>query len=225
MADDEKAQRFAIKAIKQAIAKKCIDAKNSSHNNTVPYGMIGRLVNEHKGRFEILTVRMVKNEMARFWKMEPKAKEVHPTIPPMATMPGDSDTEPETESDSETQSPTRGKSGRPKGSTEDAKEEKVTKYEDMLNAITNDYRVDRIELARNGCDNERLPKGRIEEIIDERKKEYGFEDRYVSHTTIWNRFKKKKIRCSWQRNRNSGSTLGSGTCRLTSYIGRYEQTS
>ena len=190
MAVNEKAQRFAIKAIKQAIAKKCIDAKNSSDNNKVPYGMIAKLVNEHKGRFENLTVQMVKNEMARFWKMEPKAKDVHPTIPPMATMLGDSDTEPETESDSETQSLTRGKPGRPKGSTQDAKEDKVIKFENMQNAITEDYRVGRIEAARNGCD--RLPKGRLEEIIYERQKEYGLDD-YVNPQTIRNRFDKDRF--------------------------------
>ena len=134
--------------------------------------------------------------MGRHWKKP----QIHSVLPPMNQMPeaedsDTSDTEPETESDSVAEAHTRGKSGRPKGSNENAKEEKVTKHEDMLNTTTNVYRVERIELVRNGSKIEILPKGRMEQIIDERKKEYeyGFEDSYVSPSTIFNRFAKKRF--------------------------------
>jgi hypothetical protein len=81
------------------------------------------------------------------------------------------------------------KAGRPKGSTMQKKKEDVNNYKDCVNAITKEYYN---KLTFHKENRQRLMKGLLEAIIEQKKEEFGVSDD-IRATTIRTRIRRGRL--------------------------------
>ena len=171
--------QIGLKFMGNAVLAQLIEAKKNN-NGKMPYGMIQRTVQENKDKFPGLTNIYIKNLLQSHGMKQKDASpersshiEVpetqHPPVPAPAPV------------------ETRNYGGRPKGTTRAEQNEKKVRGQNMVNAIALEYSSSKYEY-----ENDTLPRGLLDTIIEEKKDEYLLPNYAVSKNTIMRRHKKKQ---------------------------------